>query len=94
MNVYQIRLLLIQQSGKLLSCVRSPNSFSDQLKLPETRIGSDFPVAPAIRSHGMSGAFQHLTLLFKNNVFTARLLVRVMYEQNLHLQPDPFRRAS
>jgi hypothetical protein len=41
----------------------------------------------------MSGALQHLALLFKNNVFTARLLVRIMYEQNLHPQPDPLRIA-
>jgi hypothetical protein len=73
--VYQIGLLLIQQSHKLSPRVGRPKGFSGQLQAPEALIGVNFPVASAIRNHCVSGALQQFTLLLKDNILAARLLV-------------------
>jgi len=92
--VYKVRLLLSKQFNEVLPYVSTPNGSSYQLNTPETRMISDVPVASAIRENDVPGGLQQLTLLFKYDILTAGLLIRVMYEQNFHFQPGPFRRSS
>jgi len=94
MNVYQVRLLLSKQFSEVLPYVLSPNGSSYQLDSSETRIISGVPVAPAICENDVPEGLQQLKLLFKYDILTAGLLIRVMYEQNFHLQPGPFRRTG
>jgi hypothetical protein len=77
-EVGYVRIGSLQKRAHIPITVRRPNGLQREPRFAPKPVAFDFVVVPEIHTHLMTGAFQHLALLFENDVFSSRLLIRVV----------------
>jgi hypothetical protein len=84
MDVNDVRSFPPEKRGNLTLGVPGPGHLPDQEQPVKSRIGIDFVIGAPVCHDTVSEAGKKLVLKPKNDVFTARLLILVMYEKNFH----------
>jgi hypothetical protein len=91
-DMYELRLLLQEEPGKLFSGIGGPDNVLYQRQPLKNGIIFNLQVASAVGHHVMAAPNEELTLLFKGDVFAAGSLVGVVNEDNIHAQDPACRR--
>jgi hypothetical protein len=94
MDVHNVWFLADQEQCKLLTCITGPHSLFHQSYTGQAGIRVNFVITSPVGHDFVSVALEHELLLLKYDVLSARLLIRIVYDQNFHYRSplvDEFR---
>jgi hypothetical protein len=84
-HMHNARSFPLKQSFEFPPRVGCPYSAWNECETLKSRKGFDFIVAAEIRNYFVASISQHVALLLDDDILTARMLIPIVYDEDLHV---------